>query len=42
MIGLVKIDNGNVLNMEKQYYISVKNAMLLYTQNVLRGFTNGD
>ena len=42
VIGLVKQNNDDVLNMEKQRYIFVKNPMLLYTQNVLRDSINSD
>ena len=40
IIGLVKKNNDNVLNVRKQHYIF--NAMLLYTQNVLRDPMNRD
>ena len=42
VIGLVKQNNDDVLNVEKQRYIFVKNPMLLYTQNVLRDSINSD
>ena len=40
--GSVKQNNDDVLNVEKQHYVFVKNAMLLYTQNVLRNSMNSD
>ena len=35
-------NNDDVLNVGKQHYIFVKNAMLLYTQNDLRNSMNSD
>ena len=41
VIGSVKQNNDDVLNVEK-HYISLKNVMLLYTHNVLRDSINSD
>ena len=40
VIRSVKQNNGDVLNVEKEHYVFAKNAMLLYTQNVLRNSMN--
>ena len=42
VIGSVKQNNDDVLNVEKQHYIFVKNTLLLYTQNLLRNSMNSD
>ena len=40
--GSVKQNNDDVLNMEKQRYVFLKNTMLLYTQNVVRTSMHND
>ena len=42
VIWSVKQNNDDVLNVEKQHYNFVKNAMLLYTQNFLKNSMNSD
>ena len=42
VIGSVKKNNDNVLNVKKQHYIFMKNTMLLYNQNVLRNYMNNN